>query len=97
MRTNHDFTIDHFIAKMSALRSFDRVVAGVRVAVHEVGMQDTHVRSMHLRDQAMWLEPEVCVNTVRTSGVENPVKERSRRCANCACTDTQQHDGGPCL
>lgn len=97
MRVDDDFSVDQFVAKMSALRRFDRVVADMRIAVHKVGVQDTCSRPMHLRDQAIRLKPEFCVNTVRTSGVENPVKERSRRRAKCACTDTQQHDGGPCL
>ena len=97
MGADDDFSVHQFVAKMSALRRFDRVVADMRIAVDKVGVQDTGSRPMHLRNQAMRLKPDFCVDTVRASGVKNPVKERSRRCANCACTDTQQHDGGPCL
>ena len=52
MRVDHNFPVNQFIAKMSALRRFDRVMAGVRITVHKVGMQDADVRSVHLRDQA---------------------------------------------
>ena len=85
MRADDDFPVDQFIAKMSALRCFDRVMARVRITVHEVGMQDTDVRSMHLRDQAMWFKSEFCVNPMGTSGVQDPIKERGRRrwCAKC--------------
>ena len=99
MRTNHDFTVDQFIAKMPALRRFDRVVASVWITVHEVGMQDTRVRTMYLRDQAMWFKPQLCINPMRTFGVQDAIKERSRscRCAKCAGADAKKHNGDPCL
>jgi hypothetical protein len=46
---------------------------------------------MDLRNQAMWLEPDVGVDPMGTSGVEDAIKKRSRsrRCTKCASTDTQ--------
>jgi len=97
MRTDHDFPVDQFIAETSTLRRLDGVSAGVRITVHEVGMQDTRVRPMHLRDQAMWLEPDFGVNPMGTSGVEDSIEKRGRssRCAKCRGADTQKHDSDP--
>jgi len=91
MRVNHDFPIDQFVAKASALRWFDGVAADVRITVDQVSMQDTDVEPMDLRNQAMWLEPDVGVDPMGTSGVEDAIKKRSwsRRCTKCASTDTQ--------
>jgi hypothetical protein len=97
MRSNHNFPINQFIAKVSALRRFDCVVAGVRITVHQAGMQDTDMRSMYLGNQAMWFETDFGVNDMGTSRVEHPIKERSlsRRCAKCGGGDAQKHDGDP--
>ena len=97
MRTNHDFPVDQFIAKASALRWFDGIAADVRITVYKVGMQDTDMRPMHLCNQAMWLEPDFGVNPMGTSGVEDSIKERGRssRCAKYAGTHAQKHDGDP--
>ena len=99
MRTDHDFPVDQFIAEASTLRRLDGVSAGVRITMHEAGMQDTQVRPMHLRDQAMWLKPDFGVNPMRTSGVEDSIEERgrSRRRAKCGGADTQKHDSDPHL
>ncbi|GLQ46033.1 hypothetical protein GCM10007862_10840 [Dyella lipolytica] len=74
MRVDHDLTIHQFIAKASTLRWFDGITAGVRIPVHEMRMQNAHVRLMHLRYQAMRLEPDFGVNAMRASRVENSSK-----------------------
>jgi len=75
---NHDFPVNQFIAQASALRRIDGVVAGVWIAVHEMSMQNTGMRPVHLRDYAMWLEPDVGVDPVWTSSMEDAIKERRR-------------------
>ena len=99
MRTDHDFPVDQFIAEASTLRRLDGVSAGVRITVHEAGMQDTQVRPMHLRDQAMWLKPDFGVNPMGTSGVQDAIEERGgrRRRAKCGGANTQKHDRDPRL
>lgn len=64
------------------------------IAVHEMGMQNTRMRPVHLRDYAMWLEADFGVNAVWTSGVEDTIKERRRspRLAKRRSTHAQQHD-----
>jgi hypothetical protein len=64
-----------------------------------MGMQDAHVRLMHLHHQAMGLEPDFCVNPMRTSGVEDAAEDmtRSVRSAHCAEADAQKQDGQPRL
>lgn len=74
MRMDHDFPIDQFIAEAPTLRWFDGITAGMRIPVHEVRMQNAHVRRMHLRYQAMRREPDFGVNAMRASRVENPLK-----------------------
>ena len=78
MRTDHNFPVDKFIAEASTLRRLDGVSAGVRITVHEAGMQDTQVRPMHLHDQAMWLKPDFGVNPMGTSGVEDSIERGER-------------------
>ncbi len=99
MRVDHDFPVDQFVAEASTPMRLDGVSAGVRITVHEAGMQDTHVRPMHLHDQAMWLEPDFGVNPVGTSGVEDAIEEKGRSvwCAKRGGADTQKHDSDPHL
>ena len=99
MRTNHDFPIDQFIAKASPLRWFDGVTADMRIAVDQVSTQNTGAKSMHLGNQAMWLEPDFGVDAVGAMGVEYAVKERSLtcRCAKRAGAEANKHNGDPCL
>jgi hypothetical protein len=74
----HDFSVDQFIAEASTLRWLDCIAAGVRIPVHEMSMQDAQVRLMHLRDQAMGLEPDFGVNPMRASGMEDSAKAMAR-------------------
>jgi hypothetical protein len=73
---NDDFTINEFIAKAPTLGRIDGVVAGVRIPVHEAGVQDAHVRLMHPRLQVMRPESDFRVNPLRPPGVENPAEDR---------------------
>lgn len=78
MRVDHDFPVNQFIAKPPAGGRFDGIAATVRIPMHEMGMQNAHVRLMHLRNQAMGLEPDFCVNPMWASGVKDSPEEMAR-------------------
>jgi hypothetical protein len=82
---DNNFSVDELVAEASAVGWFDGVAAAVWVAVHEVRMQDTHVRRVHLRHQAMRLEPDFGVNPMRASRMKDPSEERGWRLRRAHC------------
>jgi hypothetical protein len=95
MRTDHDFSVDQFIAEAPALRRLDDIAAGVRIPMHEMSVQDAHVRLMYLRYQAMWLEPDFGVNAMRAFRVQDSSEEMAWRVggAQCGGADPKEQDG----
>jgi hypothetical protein len=75
---DNDFPADQLIAEATTLRCLDGVAAGVRIPVHQMGMQDAHVGLMHLRDQAVWRKADIGVNPVRAPSMEDTFEKRAR-------------------
>jgi hypothetical protein len=71
---DHDFPIHQLIAEAAASWRFDGIATAVGIAVHQMSTQYTHMRLVHLCDQAMGLEKKLGVDAMGAPGVEDPTE-----------------------